>query len=120
MMAQMLVAQDAPKTRKSDIQEDFSPLNYKNNMGALYFYRTLASVVVGSAVGILGVYGWFGFLYLLASQFLCIIPMWLQAQPARKYFRQTSTLLLENVFSSTTLLSYVFFWMLFYNLCHVF
>lgn len=120
MMAQMLAASDAPRARKAELAEDFSPINFKNNMQALYFYRTLASLVVGAAVGILGVYGWHGFIYLLISQMACVAPFAAKAKPARTYFRSAATLWTEHAFSSTTLLSYVFFWMLFYNLCHVF
>ncbi|GFH15876.1 uncharacterized protein HaLaN_12191, partial [Haematococcus lacustris] len=37
-----------------------------------------------------------------------------------KYFHTWFTLLFFNVFSSTTLLTYILFWMVFYNLCHIF
>jgi hypothetical protein len=35
--------------------------------------------------------------------------------PARR-----NTLLLHEVFGSTNILSYILFWMIFYNLCHIF
>lgn len=31
-----------------------------------------------------------------------------------------NNLMFVGVFSSTTLLSYILFWMIFYNLCHIF
>jgi hypothetical protein len=31
-----------------------------------------------------------------------------------------NTLLLHEVFGSTNILSYILFWMIFYNLCHIF
>ena len=121
MLAQALVAQDVgAKPKRADLAEEFSPANYKGNMAALYFWRTLVSLVAGAAAGILGVYGWHGFIYHFASQIACVAPMFVTARPARRYFRTLDTLLTENAFSSTTLLSFIFFWMLMYNLCHVF
>jgi hypothetical protein len=43
----------------------------------------------------------------------CLLPPARLPAPRDKVF-------LEHVFSSTAILSYILFWMIFYNLCHVF
>lgn len=97
------------------------PLYLKNNLATLYFLRTYVSIIVGAAVGLMGVAGLYGFIYHAASQLLCVLPLAFKCGlNAPAYFRSWSNFMFFNAFSSTTLLSYVLFWMIFYNLAHVF
>ncbi|KAJ9518485.1 hypothetical protein V8C86DRAFT_2521607 [Haematococcus lacustris] len=98
-----------------------NPVNLRHNLGVLGFFRTFTAVIAGIVVGIIGVEGWIGFVPHFLAQLLCAPAMLGKgaASPV-KYFHTWFTLLFFNVFSSTTLLTYILFWMVFYNLCHIF
>lgn len=79
------------------------------------------TVVAGAVVGILGIEGIMGFVIYLISQLLCAVPVVLMAKgDIKKFFQGWSPVLTEHIFSQVTVLSYILFWMIFYNLCHVF
>uniref|UniRef100_A0A7S3RAU5 ER membrane protein complex subunit 6 n=1 Tax=Dunaliella tertiolecta TaxID=3047 RepID=A0A7S3RAU5_DUNTE len=108
---------------KRDIKPSFNinPNNLRHNIGVLAFFRTFVAIITGIVVGILGVEGWWGFLPMLGTQFLCAPAMFLKgATSPEKYFHSWSNFLLGGVFSSTTLLTYILFWMISFNLCHIF
>ncbi|KAG2447643.1 hypothetical protein HYH02_007561 [Chlamydomonas schloesseri] len=113
----------APKRqiKGGSIQELVNPSAYKSNLQALDFLRNFTAVIAGIVVGICGVVGWHGFIYHFLSQLACAGAMILKGctKPAQ-YFVSWNTLLFHSALSSTTLLSYILFWMIFYNLCHVF
>lgn len=112
----------APASKKAAKQEDLvNPAALKVNLSALNFLRNFVSVVAGIAVGICGVVGWHGFIYHFLAQIAVAGSMVLKGctKPSN-YFVSWRTLLFHGAFSSTTLLSYILFWMIFYNLCHVF
>ena len=51
----------------------------------------------------------------------CAVPVVLMAKgDIKKFFQGWSPVLTEHIFSQVTVLSYILFWMIFYNLCHVF
>ncbi|WIA19146.1 hypothetical protein OEZ85_003794 [Tetradesmus obliquus] len=98
-----------------------SPQHFKNNLGVAYFLRIYMTIVAGSAVGILGVEGWGGFAVYLISQLLCTVPILVKCGGNYKqFFPSWDKVYLEHIFSSTAILSYILFWMIFYNVCHVF
>ncbi|PNH04752.1 ER membrane protein complex subunit 6 [Tetrabaena socialis] len=102
-------------------EELVNPVAYKGNCHALGFLRNFVAVLAGIVVGICGVVGWHGFIYHFLAQMACVPAMVLKGcTNPTSYFVSTKTLLFFGVFSSTTLLSYVLFWMIFYNICHVF
>lgn len=111
---------DAAK-RKAHSEEFYLPSHVKHNVGVLFTFRNFVAIVAGVAVGIVGVAGWLGLLYHIATQFLCIVPYIVTSGGnVRMYFPTWNLFLFGNVFSSTAILSYILFWMIFYNLCHIF
>ncbi|GLC34106.1 ER membrane complex subunit 6 [Pleodorina starrii] len=109
------------KQQKGKVDELINPLAYKSNLQALGFLRNFVAVVSGIVVGICGVVGWHGFIYHFVAQLACVAAMFLKGcTNPPNYFVSWNTLLFFGVFSSTTLLSYILFWMIFYNICHVF
>ncbi|KAI8472621.1 MAG: Rab5-interacting protein-domain-containing protein [Monoraphidium minutum] len=99
----------------------YNPTNWKNNVGVVYYLRTYMTVVAGMAAGILGVTNLAGFVVYFISQMLCV-PLILAkcGGSIDKYFPSWNSVIIEHVFSSTALLSYVLCWMIGYNLCYVF
>eukprot|EP00775_Hariotina_reticulata_P004719 gene4719-4969_t len=98
-----------------------NPQHFKNNLGVVYFLRIYTTIIAGSAVGIWGMEGWGGFIVYLLSQLLCTVPIILKCGGSyKKFFPSWDKVALEHVFSSTAILSYILFWMIFYNICHVF
>ncbi|GIL45164.1 hypothetical protein Vafri_2490 [Volvox africanus] len=112
----------APKGQEQNKIEDLiNPVAYKSNLQALNFLRNFVAVVAGIVVGICGVVGWHGFIYHFLAQLSCVVAMFLKGcTNPTSYFATWNNLLFFGVFSSTTLLSYILFWMIFYNVCHVF
>eukprot|EP00879_Flechtneria_rotunda_P013546 GHRR01014144.1.p1 GENE.GHRR01014144.1~~GHRR01014144.1.p1 ORF type:complete len:132 (+),score=45.15 GHRR01014144.1:325-720(+) len=111
----------APATAQLEQLIIQNPQNFKNNAAVVYFLRIYMTIVAGAAAGILGVEGLGGFLVYLFSQLLCIAPILVKcAGNYRKFFPSWDKVVLEHVFSSTAILSYILFWMIFYNICHVF
>lgn len=109
---------DLPPNKKVEL---VNAINLRNNLSVLGFVRTFASLLTGIAVGILGIEGWWGFLPHFFTQLLCAPLMVVKgATPPTKYFHTWTNFLFFNVFSSVTLLTYILFWMIFYNLCHIF
>ncbi|KAG2491119.1 hypothetical protein HYH03_010563 [Edaphochlamys debaryana] len=109
------------KGAKSKPDELINPAAYKANFQALGFLRNFVAIISGIVVGICGVVGWHGFVYHFVAQLACAAAMILKGcTHPPSYFVSWNTLLFFGVFSSTTMLSYILFWMIFYNLCHVF
>eukprot|EP00877_Chromochloris_zofingiensis_P002155 jgi/Chrzof1/11940/Cz06g15120.t1 len=111
------------KKRPAQPQFDqiYNPLHFKHNYGVVYFLRIYMTVVAGAAAGILGLTGIPGFVLYLISQAACTVPILLKSGAnIKKYFTNWTQVLVEHVFSSTAILSYILCWMIFYNLCHVF
>mmetsp|Transcript_30913 Transcript_30913/g.91969 ORF Transcript_30913/g.91969 Transcript_30913/m.91969 type:complete len:115 (-) Transcript_30913:49-393(-) len=100
--------------------ETINPLNLQHNLEVLSYFRTFVAVIAGTVIGILGVEGWSGFLPHVATQLLCVFAMYAKGASVKEHFHSWSKLWLHNVFSSITLLSYMLFWMIFYNIAHVF
>jgi len=109
-----------PSTKNKPL-EVINPINLRHNMGVLAFMRNFMAVITGIVVGILGIEGWSGFLPHIAVQLLCAAAMTLKgAANPKKYFHTWSNFLFFEVLSSTTLLTYILFWMIFYNVAHIF
>ena len=66
--------------------------------------------------------GYKGFVPHFAAQTLCVLAMMIKAKgmSPKDTFHSTTNLFLIGTFSSSTLLSFMLFWMVFYNLAHVF
>lgn len=98
-----------------------NPHHFNQNVGVVYFLRIYMTIVAGAAVGILGIEGWGGFTVYLLSQLLCTLPILAKCGGNyEKYLGTWDKVFLEHIFSSTAILSYILFWMIFYNVCHVF
>ncbi|GAX72849.1 hypothetical protein CEUSTIGMA_g304.t1 [Chlamydomonas eustigma] len=111
----------SPKKRHKPPPEMINTANFKHNFGVLGFFRTFVSVITGTVIGILGVQGWWGFIPHFVTQLLCVFAMFLKgATNPKLYFNTWFSFLFFNVFSSITLLSYMLFWMTFFNITHVF
>lgn len=109
------------KPASKKVAEAIVPSALKHNITVISYFRTFVAVIMGAAVGILGVDGWWGFIPFFITQLLCAVAMILKgaAQP-RKYFGSWFNLLTVNMFSSSSVLSYILMWMIFYNLTVVF
>lgn len=93
----------------------------KHNGKVVAFWRVVCAVVSGSVVGVLGVYGWHGFLYYVLTHFLATFPLLIKAgMMPKKYFYTWSAVWLDHLFSQLTILTFILFWILFYNCTHVF
>ncbi|GMH41887.1 hypothetical protein BSKO_09797 [Bryopsis sp. KO-2023] len=115
------MAAEAKRTGFAKKKEVLSLPSYKHNLGVLSFCRILTSVIGGAASGVLGVTGWRGFLVYLVIHVLLAFPLLLKAGfDGKKYFNNWSTLLVSMVFTSQGILSFFLFWMIFYNVAHVF
>eukprot|EP00878_Enallax_costatus_P002746 GHUV01002936.1.p1 GENE.GHUV01002936.1~~GHUV01002936.1.p1 ORF type:complete len:130 (+),score=26.87 GHUV01002936.1:622-1011(+) len=129
-MSQRARPAEGPKKRKqqqsakaASLEQSIiqNPQHFKNNLGVVYFLRIYVTIVAGSAVGILGVEGWTGLAVYILSQLLCTVPILAKCGGNyKKFFPSWDKVALEHVFSSTAILSYILFWMIFYNICHVF
>jgi magnesium-transporting ATPase (P-type) len=107
------------KLKRTD--EMISITAYKNNVQTLTSLRIYVSIITAACLGILGVTGWKGFLYQIATQVLCATFIFFKgATNPMRYFHSWNMLLFSSVFTSTTLLTFILFWMMFYNFCHVF
>ncbi|GBF93300.1 ER membrane complex subunit 6 [Raphidocelis subcapitata] len=99
----------------------YNPTNWKNNFQVVYYLRIYATVVAGVVAGVLGVTGWQGFAVYLVSQLLVVPLIVAKAEGnTAKFFPSWDKVVLEHVFSSTALMSYVLCWMLAFNLGHVY
>ncbi|KAG1675500.1 hypothetical protein FOA52_001799 [Chlamydomonas sp. UWO 241] len=97
-----------------------NPANLKHNMDVLTYFRTFVAVLTGSVVGLLGIQGWVGFLPHVVTQLLCVFAMFAKGATVKEHFHSWSNLWLSNVFTSLTLLSYMLFWVMTFNIAHVF
>lgn len=107
--------------KKIKLDDLINPNALRSNVQTLSFLRTYVAVILGITVGILGITGWHGFVYHYAAQIACAAAMVTKGcRNPPNYFHTWNNLLFNSVLSSTTLLSYILFWMILYNLCHVF
>lgn len=98
-----------------------NPIAASRNMQAAAFIRTLLAVVVGCAVGIIGLTGTAGFVvyvaqHLIASAVVLQMAKWKPAE----YFPQAS--ILGTVLGSIgdNVLAFILFWTLAYALIHIY
>eukprot|EP01024_Parvocaulis_polyphysoides_P029664 TRINITY_DN26810_c0_g1_i1.p3 TRINITY_DN26810_c0_g1~~TRINITY_DN26810_c0_g1_i1.p3 ORF type:complete len:115 (-),score=2.16 TRINITY_DN26810_c0_g1_i1:293-637(-) len=112
----------APVAGKSLEEEGFFHMpSIANNKGVLMHCRVSAAILSGCAVGLLGVTGLQGFIYYFIAHFVMSFLLLIKCnfQPV-KYFRSWNNLLFEQMISQVTMMSYTLFWIIFYNLAHVF
>lgn len=109
------------KTAKVKVEEMINPIALRHNVTNLNFLQNFVAIVLGIVVGIMGITGWHGFIFHYAGQFACAAAMFTKGctNPS-SYFHTWYNLLFSGTLSSTTLLSYILFWMIFYNISHVF
>lgn len=104
------------------VQSDlYSVPNFKHNVGVVSFCRVITSVLAGIVAGVLGITGLSGFLFYIVFHALLAVPLLLKAQfQVKKYFRNWTTPFLSFIFTSQGMLSFLLFWIIFYNIAHVF
>ncbi|KAK9800176.1 hypothetical protein WJX73_003795 [Symbiochloris irregularis] len=99
----------------------YLPTSLRNNADVINFLRTSGSLVAGLSVGILGVTGWIGFLYYAVVHALISGLVILKAgHNPQQYFQSRSSLFLGDVFSQTSLLTFILFWTVSHNFVHLF
>ncbi|KAL3144408.1 ER membrane complex subunit 6, variant 2 [Trebouxia sp. C0010 RCD-2024] len=83
--------------------------------------RVFASLITGLAAGVLGVTGWGGFAYYFLVHSLLGVPLYLKAQGRPTEFLQSGrSIWVDEVFTSTSLLTFILFWTLTHNFVHLF
>eukprot|EP01026_Neomeris_dumetosa_P016905 TRINITY_DN1644_c0_g1_i6.p3 TRINITY_DN1644_c0_g1~~TRINITY_DN1644_c0_g1_i6.p3 ORF type:complete len:116 (-),score=8.78 TRINITY_DN1644_c0_g1_i6:234-581(-) len=114
--------QAPPNPGKSLEEEGFFYMpSIANNKGVLMHCRISAAVVSGSVVGILGITGLQGFVYYFLAHFLmCLVLLFKTNFDPVKYFRSWNNLMFDQMISQVPMMSYTLFWIIFYNLAHVF
>ncbi|KAL0042469.1 hypothetical protein WJX82_010797 [Trebouxia sp. C0006] len=93
----------------------------RNNFTIISFNRVFASLVAGLATGVLGVTGWGGFAYYFLVHALLGLPLYLKTkrQPT-EYLQSGRSLWVDEVLTSTSLLTFILFWTLTHNFVHLF
>ncbi|KAK9808908.1 hypothetical protein WJX72_006183 [[Myrmecia] bisecta] len=110
----------APRTLNFG-EEMLNMQHMKHNAGIINFVRVFASLVAGILAGVLGVEGWGGFLYYLVIQAVVSGLLHIKAKGnAKQYFKQRRELYIDQVFTSTTLLTFILFWTISHNFIHLF
>ncbi|RHZ44770.1 hypothetical protein Glove_709g13 [Diversispora epigaea] len=90
------------------------------NVKTITFIRSSMSAITGSAAGILGLTGYYGFIFYGITSLFTSFLIWsakAQAKPGL-YFRNGLDVWTEGVFGG--LFSYVLFWTLLYGIVHVY
>ncbi|CAG8734214.1 13694_t:CDS:1, partial [Acaulospora morrowiae] len=99
-------------------QASYVPENIVYNSKKITFIRSSMSAITGSAAGILGLTGYYGFIFYGITSVFTSFLIWAvktQAKPSL-YFRTGSDVWTEGVFGG--LFSYVLFWTLLYGIVH--
>ncbi|KAF0517041.1 transmembrane protein 93-like protein [Gigaspora margarita] len=98
----------------------YVPENIAHNVKTITFIRSSMSAITGSAAGILGLTGYFGFIFYGTTALFTSFLIWAlktQVKPGI-YFRNRTDVWIEGVFGG--LFSYVLFWTLLYGIVHVY
>ncbi|CAG8676256.1 559_t:CDS:1 [Cetraspora pellucida] len=96
----------------------YVPENIVHNVKTITFIRSSMSAITGSAAGILGLTGYFGFIFYGITALFTSFLIWTlktQTKPGI-YFRSRTDVWTEGVFGG--LFSYVLFWTLLYGIVH--
>jgi len=116
----------SPSTRRSSITGDLpftlalpigTPLTSAAPPG--FLSRVFAAIASGCVAGVLGLTGLLGFFVFFVTSLLLSAGLYLKVgcEPT-PYFRQSSDVWFEGVMQA--MLSYIFFWTLFYDIVHVY
>lgn len=110
-----------PLPPQKPFDDVISPIHLRNNLQAIDFLRNFVALIVGTACGILGVFGWSGFAFHITAQLLCALPMIIKSKfDAKRHFTSRHVMLFHEVFSQATILTFILFWMILYTICHVY
>lgn len=102
-------------------QQFLNGANIRSNFTIISFNRVFASLIAGLATGVLGVTGWGGFAYYFLVHALLGVPLYLKTkgQPT-EYLQSGRSVWVDEVFTSTSLLTFILFWTLTHNFVHLF
>ena len=109
---------EAPQEAEVDFSEVFSVDKIAYNAKALNYCRVFVAIISGCAAGILGQTGLLGFLTFFITTFLLSLTLYMKVKGDPKpYFKDAQAIWTEGVVQS--LMSYVLFWTLFYDIVHI-
>jgi len=95
-----------------------SPERVAQNSRVIYSLKVSGAVIAGVGAGISGALGWTGLLWFTLSHILLLAFIYQRFSPIRLYLPSTSLLLQEGLFHSV--MSFVLFWTLLYDIAYVF
>ncbi|XP_041459971.1 ER membrane protein complex subunit 6-like [Lytechinus variegatus] len=97
----------------------YNELAIRGNMSILDYCRTFMSAISGSAAGILGLTGLYGFIFYFITAFSLSFMLFLKTGGQwHKYFRMRRPLLTHGLFGG--LFTYILFWTFLYGMVHVY
>mmetsp|Transcript_11782 Transcript_11782/g.16129 ORF Transcript_11782/g.16129 Transcript_11782/m.16129 type:complete len:113 (+) Transcript_11782:79-417(+) len=108
-----------PESADIDFSEIFAGDKIAFNTQKLNYCRVFAAIASGCVAGVLGLTGLLGFFVFFVTSLLLSAGLYLKVgcEPT-PYFRQSSDVWFEGVMQA--MLSYIFFWTLFYDIVHVY
>jgi hypothetical protein len=110
---------EAPQEAEVDFSEVFSVDKIAYNAKALNYCRVFVAIISGCAAGILGQTGLLGFLTFFITTFLLSLTLYMKVKGDPKpYFKDAQAIWTEGVVQS--LMSYVLFWTLFYDIIYIY
>ena len=110
---------EAPQEAEVDFSEVFSVDKIAYNAKALNYCRVFVAIISGCAAGILGQTGLLGFLTFFITTFLLSLTLYMKVKGDPKpYFKDAQAIWTEGVVQS--LMSYVLFWALFYDIIYIY
>ncbi|KAJ2399328.1 hypothetical protein GGI23_002721 [Coemansia sp. RSA 2559] len=104
----------------TDLYKYFEPTVQQNNL-ALSNIHTLTSWGIGTAAGILGLTGWNGFIFFMASwMVLSTLVLFIKCQGKPSLYFKSSVMDVAGTPILNTMLSYVLVWTLMHALVYVY
>lgn len=98
------------------------PQQLTNSFVTVFIFtsRTIIAIVSGCISGVLGITGWlYGIVfYLISSQLMTVYMIYKYQTKLQRYFTSINKLIYDGLVSGA--LSYVMFWVLLYNIVHVY
>jgi hypothetical protein len=102
-----------------DFSEVFAMDRIAFNARILNYCRVFVAIVSGCAAGILGLTGLAGFVAFFATTLLLSVGLYLKVSCEPKpFFKKPNDIWSEGI--SQSLLSYILFWTLFYDIVHIY
>lgn len=99
--------------------EAYSPFAIRNNSGIVDYCRAFLAVISGSAAGVLGFTGLYGFVFYIVASFVMSILLALKTKSkSDRYFLSKYHVWTNGVFAE--LFTYLLVWTFMYGMVHVF